>query len=243
MYIVIGGGGVAGAAIAADLVNRKHDVVVIDLDRKACEDLYAMTGAITVNGKATEIGSLKEAGIAKADVAIGALYRDVDNLTFALLAHSFGVSKIIVKMRDPAYEEAYKIAGVTEICDMIGMIRTRVLTEIEASEIKIIAPLLHGKTQLAMFQVPASWPVEGILVQNMARKKVFSGDCVFAGILNEKSEKIVVPHGQDRVYPGDRIFIVSGAKTLKKISKLLVDEKKASQKGQTGRIKSMRPPI
>jgi len=173
----------------------------------------------------------------------GVTLLDVDNLTFALLAHSFGVSKIIVKMRDPAYEEAYKIAGVTEICDMIGMIRTRVLTEIEASEIKIIAPLLHGKTQLAMFQVPASWPVEGILVQDMARKKVFFGDCVFAGILNEKSEKIVVPHGQDRVYPGDRIFIVSGAKTLKKISKLLVDEKKASQKRLAGGIKSMRPPI
>ncbi len=231
MYIVIGGGGIAGSAIASELVNRKHDVVVIDIDRKACEDLYAKTGAVAVNGMATEIASLKEAGIARADVAIGALYRDVDNLTFALLAHSFGVPKIIVKMRDPAYEEAYRVAGVTAICDMIGMVRTRVLAEIEASEIKVIAPLSQGKAQLAMFQVPDSWPEDGISVQNLSKKKAFSGHCVFAGILNEASEKIIIPRGGDRVYPGDRIFVVARVKTLKGISKFLENEKRGGNNG------------
>ena len=234
MYIVIGGGGIAGSAIASELVNRKHDVVVIDIDRKACEDLYAKTGAVAVNGMATEINSLKEAGIDRADVAIGALYRDVDNLTFALLAHSFGVPKIIVKMRDPAYEEAYRVAGVTAICDMIGMVRTRVLAEIEASRIKVIAPLHRGKAQLAMFQVPASWPKEGISIERLSRNKVFTGDCVFTGILNENSEKIVLPRGDDRVFPGDKVFIVARVKTLKGISRFLEFEKKEEPGGGMG---------
>lgn len=225
MYVIIAGGGIAGSALAADLVNRNHDVVVIDTDRQACENLFAKTGAVTVHGKATEIGSLKEAGIQKAKVAIGALYRDVDNLTFALLAHSFAVPKIIVKMRDPAYEEAYKIAGVTTICNMISMVQTRILTELETKEIKVIAPLRNGRTQLVMFEIPVTWSDEGIPIQELAKEKAFSGDCIFAGILGRKREILVVPHGRDKVYPGDRIFMVAGMKSLQAIGKFLTSGK------------------
>ncbi len=225
MYVIIAGGGIAGATIAMELVNRKHDVVVIDMDAQACENLYARTGSVTVNGKATEIGALKEAGIHKADVALGALYRDVDNLTFALLAHSFGVPQIIVKMRDPDYAEAYKIAGVTAICDMIGMFRSRVITELETREIKVITPLQHGQAQLVMFQVPSSWPREGVPIQELAQKPAFSGNCIFTGILQEGAERIVVPHGSDRLFPGDKVFMVAGPKSLKVISKHLANSK------------------
>lgn len=227
MYIIIAGGGIAGSTLAVELANRKHDVVVIDMDPQACEALYASTGIITVNGRATEIASLKEAGIHKADVALGALYRDVHNLTFALLAHSFGVPRIIVKMRDPAYEEAYRIAGVTTICDMITMFRARVIAELETREIKMLTALHNGQTQLVMFQLPLSWPAAGVTVQELAAQPAFSGNCIFAGILNEKIDRIVVPHGSDRIYPGDKIFMVAGSKSLKSISQFLENEKKA----------------
>ncbi len=67
------------------------------------------------------------------------MYLDVDNLTFSLLVKSLGVPKVMVKMRNPAYEAAYKTAAVTTIVDMISMIRTRIMTEIETKNIKIIA--------------------------------------------------------------------------------------------------------
>ena len=221
MYIVIGGGGIAGTALAAELVNRKHDVVIIDLDPEACEAGFARTGAVTINGKATDIRTLTEAGIAKADLAIGALYRDEDNLTFALLAHSFGVPEIYVKMRNPEYREAYRVAGVTVICDTVGMFKNKVIAEIENPHLKVIAHLEEKGTQLVMFEVPRDWPAEGRLIYEIAREPAFSGDCIFTGILNEKSSGILVPHGNDRVYPGDRIFVVAGPKSLKAITKYL----------------------
>ena len=75
MYVVIAGGGVGGAHVGQMLANRKDDVVIIEQDRARCEKLYAETGIITINGGATDILTLKEAGIEKADVAIGTLYR------------------------------------------------------------------------------------------------------------------------------------------------------------------------
>ncbi|NOX26446.1 MAG: TrkA family potassium uptake protein [Deltaproteobacteria bacterium] len=220
MYIVIAGGGIAGSSLAAELVNHKHDVVVIDTDRQACENLYANTGVVAVNGRATEIEPLKEAGIAKADIAIGALYRDVDNLTFSLLAHSFGVEKIMVKMRDPSYEEAYKIAGVTSICSMMRMFQTKIITELETSDFKVIAHLRHGRTQLVMFETPASWPRDGIKICDLAAETPFANS-IFAGILHMDAEKIAVPHGDYIILPGDRVFMVAETKNLNKMAKFL----------------------
>jgi trk/ktr system potassium uptake protein len=96
MYILIAGGGIAGSGLAQALSERKHDVVVIDRDKERCEQLYAATGVITINGNCSDLSTLKAAGIEKADTAIGALYRDSDNLTFAILAKSFQVPRVMV---------------------------------------------------------------------------------------------------------------------------------------------------
>ncbi len=223
MYIVIAGGGLAGSALATELANKKHDVVVIDANKEACERLYASTGIVTINGNASEIENLKEAGIEKADLAIGALYLDVDNLTFALLARSLGVQRIIVKMRNPAYEEAYKMAGVTSIVDMISMIRTRVMTEIETKNMRVIAPIRDGEMQLVVFQVPASWPKEGVSVRELAKNKQFGHNYIVAGVFSAAGEKLYIPKGDDIIYPGDRIFMAADGATLKSVSDFLSD--------------------
>lgn len=221
MYVVIAGGGIAGSALATELANKKHDVVVIDVNKQACDRLYATTGIVTVNGSASEIETLKEAGIEKADLAIGAMYLDVDNLTFSLLSKSLGVPKIMVKMRNPAYEAAYKTAGVTAIVDMISMIRTRILNEIETRNIKMIANIRDGKMQLVMFEAPAAWPPGGIAVRKLAERREFSGDYIFAGIFSKEKEKLYTPRGDDVIYPGDRVFMVADPVMIKTVSHFL----------------------
>jgi len=225
MYVIIAGGGIAGSTLAAELVARDHDVVVIDMSPQACEALYARTGAVTICGPATEVTTLEEAGIDRADMVIGALYRDADNLTFALLAHSRGVGQIVAKMRDPAYEEVYRVAGVTTVCDMIGMLRRRVLTAIEAPGMHILAPLEAGQAHLVMFDIPESWPTDGVTVAELAREGVFATGCVLTGILSEREERIVLPRGNDVVRPGDRLFVVAHPEQARVIAHALLGEK------------------
>jgi trk system potassium uptake protein TrkA len=221
MYIVIAGGGISGTTLAKVLSHRKDDVVIIDRDRERCEQLYAETGMMTINGNAADIGTLKDAGIDRAEVAIGALYRDSDNLTFAILAHSFGVPRIMVKMRDPAYLEAFRQAGATTICNMNELFQNKVMMELENPNIQIVTQLEGINTQLVMIRFPQTGDPDGITIQELSTQGVFAKNCVFAGILNEKAEKIVMPRGADRVYPGDKLFLVMDNERIPEMSRYL----------------------
>ena len=222
MYIIIAGGGIAGSNIARELADHKHDVVVIDQNKEICEDLYARIGVETVYGDARNIDVLQQAGINRADVVLGALYRDTDNLTVSLLARSANVEKIMVKMRDSAYERPYLLAGVTDICNMNSMLLHKIIIELENPSIKVITALEHGQAQLIMFKIPENWPEEGVTVQDLAQRPAFSGNCVFAGVLDEKrSKRIIVPRGPDKLYRNDTVFMVAGTKTLHTIEQYL----------------------
>ena len=220
MYVIIAGGGVGGSQVGQMLANRKDDVIIIDHDQGRCEKLYAETGIITINGGATDILTLKEAGIERADVAIGTLYKDIDNLAFSLLAHSFGVPRIMAKMRHPDYAEAYRFAGVTTICNMIELFQNEIIMALENPDIQIISQIKLD-TLLVMVTYPASGPDEGISISELSQHKAFSHDCVFAGILSEQSEKITMPRGDDRVCPGDRLFLVINSQLIPGISHFL----------------------
>ena len=220
MYVVIAGGGVGGAHVGQMLANRKDDVVIIEQDRERCEKLYAETGIITINGIATDIMTLKEAGIEKADVAIATLYKDSDNLVFSLLAHSLGVPKIMAKMRHPDYLEAYNFAGVTTICNMIELFQNKIIMELENPNIQIITQI-KTNTLLIMAKYPDNGPAEGMTIADLSQIQVFAHDCVFAGILNEKTGKIIMPRGHDRVFPGDKLFLVVNRQQIPGISHYL----------------------
>lgn len=218
MYIIIAGGSIAGKTLAQKLSDHKHDVVVIDLDREACEDIYARLGVETVYGDARDIDVLKQAGIDSADALISALYRDTDNLTVVLLAKSENVEKIIVKMRDPAYERPYLLAGATHLCDMNTMLLHKVIIELESPLVKVVTDLEQSQAKLIMFKIPDNWPPEGRTVQELAQLPAFSGNCVFAGVLEKNhSKKILVPRGPDRLHQNNTIFMVVGPRSLKKI--------------------------
>ena len=91
-----------GLLVAPKLVEKKHDVVVVDIDKEVCDRLYSEVGAVAINGNGARIETLHEAGMSKADVVVAAMGTDVDNLTCAILAKSRGVPQIIVRMRNPA---------------------------------------------------------------------------------------------------------------------------------------------
>ena len=50
MYVLVVGGGTIGKGLVEQLSHQKHDVIVIDINKEICEEIYAKFGAVTIIG-------------------------------------------------------------------------------------------------------------------------------------------------------------------------------------------------
>jgi trk system potassium uptake protein TrkA len=216
MYIVVNGGGMVGGGLVHRLLDNKHDVVLIEQDKEICDKLYAETGVVAINGSATSIEALNEAGIGKADVVVAATGNDADNLACAILAKSFEVPQIIVRMRDPAYKNAYRVAGVHSIVRVTDMMVSQIMMDIENPQVRRITTIGGGKADI----------FSGKSVKDIVGSRRFPSQCVFIAVYNQQTEEFSIPRGKQVINEGDELFLISTAENIKKAVDLLTAKSK-----------------
>ena len=221
MYIVIAGAGLVGGGLAGTLVEARHDVVIVDQDKSICEQLASQTGTLAVHGSATDIGILEQAGLRKADVAVGTMGADADNLSFSLLAKSFRVPRVIARMRDPRYASAYEEAGVAATVNIVDVFVNQLLLQIDEPHLRQIATFGAGKASIVVDSIPDGAVVSGQSVSEIAAAEGFPAECVITGIYRAKEQGFLIPRGSAIVQSGDRVFLVARRGDLRKASKFL----------------------
>ncbi|CCU79281.1 Trk system potassium uptake protein TrkA [Halanaerobium saccharolyticum subsp. saccharolyticum DSM 6643] len=223
MYIIIAGGGIAGRNLTKNLVN-KHDVIVIEKEQSVAEKIYSRYGAVTVLGSATRIDILKEAGIEKCDVAIAVMRDDADNLSFSLLAKNFGVEKILVRMREPEYENAFEMAGATNIAATMELIVDRFITDIEEPDVRKVASLGDGKAEVSILTIPPESPISGMKISEIVSQKNFPENCVIAGIFDKAQDRYIVPRGNREIFAGNQVFLVASKDDMERAADFLLNK-------------------
>ncbi len=114
MYVVIAGITTLGRKLVESLED-DHDIVVIDEDQDKCERLYSSSGATVINKSPSNITALEDAGITKADVLISAMDDDNENMVVCSLAKKYGVPKVVSRVENDEYLEAFEIVGAEAI--------------------------------------------------------------------------------------------------------------------------------
>ncbi|MEW6685945.1 MAG: TrkA family potassium uptake protein [Candidatus Edwardsbacteria bacterium] len=116
MRIIILGCGRTGAKLAQSLVNKKHEVSVIDQNEDAFRLLGEFSGAVVI-GKGIDQDILRKAGIENADAFIAVTNADNTNIMAGQIARDkFKVKKIVVRVDDPIRAGAYRELGLIAIC-------------------------------------------------------------------------------------------------------------------------------
>ena len=205
MYIIIGGGGFIGRGITKELVAQRHDVVVIDSNHDSCEELYAKYGAVTIQGDATELETLESAGIDKCEIAIAAMSKDSDNLTFAMLAKHFEVPQIIVRMKDPKYEEVYKSTGVHNIARVTKLLIDQVMVNIGSPELRKV--ISFGEVEIYIYAIPETSQSAGKMIADVVSQEGFPNKCTITCIFDNSSDSFIIPRGDHVLNPKDRVFL------------------------------------
>jgi len=221
MYVLVVGGGTIGKGLVEQLSHQKHDVIVIDIDSKVCEEIYSKYGAVTIIGNATDPATLRDAGIERCDVAVAALGSDAENLAFAMLAKHFEVGQIIVKMNDPSFEEVYRTVGVKNISRGKELLISQIMLNIESPELRTI--ISFDNIEICVFMIPDYARCAGKNVQDVVSKKGFPLEIVLTCIFDNLNHSYKIPRGSTVLNVGDRVFLCGTMKDIKVAVKYLSD--------------------
>jgi len=116
VYILVIGCGRSGSLMANLLSEREENVVVIDNDKDAFNNLRTEFTGFTIEGDATEIEVLKKAKIEQADIVIVATNNDNNNAMIAQIASEIYGKKTLVRLLDSDKEIIYDGLDIITIC-------------------------------------------------------------------------------------------------------------------------------
>lgn len=221
MYILIAGGGTVGRRITREL-SKSHDVVVIDLDFKICEKISTKYGAVAINGDATKIATLLDAGVEKCDYALGVMDNDSQNLLFSLLCKNFKVKDIFVRMKNPEYRTAYELAGATNIGHSVQMMVSKFVLDIENPAIRRVVSIGNGKAEVSIITLKEHSKVIGQTVADITKNKAFPDNVVIAGMFDLVKDEFIVPRGNTRFKVNNQIFLVGSQESILNAYKILI---------------------
>jgi trk system potassium uptake protein TrkA len=208
-----------GRGLTQKLVESKHDVTVIDLDAKVCENIYANYGAVTIMGSASDIGVLENAGIERCDVAVASLRDDAANLSFALLARHFEVPQVLVRMNDPKYESVYKTVGVQNIARATTMLIDQLLVGIESSDLRKVISI--GDIEITIVNVPEGAQCSGGTLGDLVHDKGFPQEVRIASIYIDSESRFIVPNSTTTISSSDRLFLAGTMKNVKRAAAVI----------------------
>ncbi len=218
MYIVIAGAGQVGYHIAKQLSEEKKNVVLIEKDLEKSSFASENLDCIVINGEATNIDVLKEAGCGKADMFIAVTNSDEINMISCLIASSkFNIPKKIARLRNIEYIKPFNLSKDIGIDFIIN-------PEIEASKSIINAVNFGASSDVIIFE-DIDVQMRGIYIGKdsvllnktiIEIKKQINMDFIISGIKRGNGE-LVIPNGFTKVKEGDYIYIVAKKKTIEEI--------------------------
>ena len=116
-YIVVVGCGRLGAILASRLSALGREVVVIDREPAAFDNLSGEFSGFQITGDAAELGVLRQAKLDQADCLLAVTRHDNVNLMVAQVAKAvFQVPQVIARVFDPRREQVYREFGIETIC-------------------------------------------------------------------------------------------------------------------------------
>ena len=105
MKIIIVGCGKVGYAIAGQLTQEKHDIVMVDNEIAHLSRADSTMDVMCVHGSGASISVLMDAGVRSADLVIAVTGVDDTNMVCCLIAKSLGARHTVARVRNTEYRQ------------------------------------------------------------------------------------------------------------------------------------------
>lgn len=209
MRVIVTGGGAVGRHLSVDLVERGHEVTLIEQDRGLVEKLQAWAPSVNVvHGDACEPTVLEDAATATADVVVAATGDDEDNLVTSLLAkQEFAVPRTLARVNHPRNEWLFTEQwGVDAAVSPPHILTAMVEEAVTVGDLVRLIRLGGGQVSIVEMTLPSDSPSVGRAVYELR----LPADAVIVAILRDGH--VVIPQPETVLAAGDEVLaLASGA--------------------------------
>ncbi len=197
---IIGGGNVGG--ILAELLEEAGDlrIKIIERDAERCEQLAAdLSTTLVLHGDGTDLELLDVEQIYLSDVLVAVTSDDERNLLCALLAREMEIPKVITRVSSAMSMHLFEGLGVDVPLNPRRTAVQTVLAMLQDTRARLLAVTGQGKGSVVELDVPTDYPPTRL--SDLPE----TGGAIIGAIV--RRGETFVPHGRDRIEPGDRLIV------------------------------------
>ncbi len=201
--VMIIGGGKTGYYLARRLAEYGSQVKIVEKDKKRCHYLSErLRNVMVLNGDGADISLLEEENFEQMDAFVTATGYDEENILLALTAKNHGVEDVISKISHESYNDLISTLDLDMVLNPLDITASTMLRTIRGSKRVISSVLLQGQAELMEFYVD-----KGMSCTNIPLKDFKLPEYIIVAAVHRGLETII-PDGNTRMLPGDRVVIV-----------------------------------
>lgn len=223
MRIVIVGAGKVGYYLVKTLLNKGHDVSVIEMNESRCMRIAEEFGILTINGDGTDIYNLADADADNVEVVAAVTGSDEENLIVCQMAkRKFGINKTVARINNPKNELIFKELGVDIAISSTSLIANSIEMEMETVKEKALLKLNREDIDVIEFNIDEEAKSLGKMI------KEFSAELQDFAILIAlfRDNQFLIPKGDTVIIQNDRIIALATHGTKDRLRNVLLGKRK-----------------
>jgi trk system potassium uptake protein TrkA len=203
MYVIVVGAGKVGWNLARELLDKGHEVTLIDNDRERYLTVEQELEHNVQYGDASELWVLERAGISRADMVIAVTGDDEDNVLICQVAKDkYLVDRIIARVNNPRNKQWFELLGVRPVVSATDLILRLIEHEVPEYGLVHLLDLPEQRLEIIEMLLPEDSRAAGARVGDIEMPE---GSLLISVLRDGRG---FVPGPDTVLQPGDEILAV-----------------------------------
>jgi len=203
VYVIVVGGGKVGLNLARELMDKEHEVTLIESRRSRYLGLEEELEHAVQYGDATELWVLERAGIQRADLVIAVTGDDEDNMLVCQVAkEKYLCDRIIARVNNPRNLQHFKLLGVQPAVSATDLILRLIEHEVPRYGLVHLLALEEERLEIIELEVGVDAAAAGVRV---ADTNLPEGSLIISVLREGRG---FVPSADTVIEAGDQVLLV-----------------------------------
>jgi trk system potassium uptake protein TrkA len=208
MYIIVVGAGNIGTPLIEIATIDENEVVVIESDEQKADAAAREFDCLVLNDDATEMETLEDAGIDRADALISTTDQDATNIMVCLLSKEREVSAIVSVVHDPDHMNLFRRIGVNTIENPQSLIAEYLYRAVKRPSIKDYMRV--GDTaEVFEIRVDTDAPIAGKTLIDADESGLLPDGVLVVAVERNGEADPITPRGDTEIHVGDLLTVYS----------------------------------